>query len=364
MPMTKGPLLFWSASFLALCSLGGLGLWAWPSPQSSDASQETLSGRILWEGADSVTAVAFSPDGLTVAFGTGVLSRFDKECTTPCQEVGLLDVASGIRSVALSGHKGGVKDLAFSADGKMLTTASWEAVKRWDLTCGREARAWHLPGNFTADPVHLSGDGRFVCKLRPGGAASVYRLAEAATPALRAELTNVGAPLTFAPDGRTLAAADQDGFVRLLDIERRQERGQLPGPGLQFLAIAFSPDGTMLATGSRQGAVRLWDLATGAERGAAGGHDGMVRCLAFSADGAALASGGADHTVRLWDVASGTERAVGNGHTEWVNALAFAPDGRTLALGESRQDGPALGAKCRPIGRRSPGPGSIRRAPS
>jgi WD40 repeat protein len=280
-----------------------------------------------------VTAVAFSPDGLTVAFGTAVFSRFDKGCPTPCHEVGLLDVASGTRAAALSGHKGPVNALAFSPDGKTLTTGSWEAVKSWDLTRGREARAWHVPGDVTTEPVQLSADGRFMSKVRPGGAASVYRLTEAATPLLLAELTGVGAPLTFAPDGRTLAAAGQDWAVRLWDVERRQDRGQLRGPGLPFLAIAISPDGNTLATGSTQGAVRLWDLTTGAGRSGTGGHDGMVRCLAFSADGAALASGGDDHTVRLWDVAGGAQRAVGRGHTAWVNALAFAPDGRTLASG-------------------------------
>src|SRR5262245_3873368 len=327
MPTTKGRPPLRSASFLVLCSLGGFGFWAWLSLGPSHARQETLTGRLLWEGADSVTAVAFSPGGLTVAFGTAVLRRFDKDCTTPCHEVGLLDVASGTRAAALSGHKGPVNALAFSPDGKTLTTASWEAVKRWDLTRGRQARAWRLPGDFTPHQVQLSADGRFMCKFRPGGAASVYRLTEAAAPLLRAELTGVGAPLTFAPDGRTLAAVDPDWVVRLWDVERRQGRGQLHGPGLPFLAIAISPDGKTLATGSTQGAVRLWDLTTGAGRGGTGGHDGMVRCLAFSASGAALASGGDDHAVRLWDVAGGAQRAVGRGHTAWVNALAFAPDG-------------------------------------
>src|SRR5262249_37046417 len=163
--------------------------------------------------------------------------------------------------------------LAFSPDGKTLTTASWEAVKRWDLTLGRQARAWRVPGDITTDPVQLSADGRFMSKFRPGGAASVYRLTEAATPLLRAELIGVGAPLTFAPDGRTLAAVGRNWVVRLWDVERHQDRGQLHGPGLPFQAIAISPDGKTLATGSTQGAVRFWDLTTGAGRGATGGHE-------------------------------------------------------------------------------------------
>jgi WD40 repeat protein len=70
-------------------------------------------------------------------------------------------------------------------------------------------------------------------------------------------------------------------------------------------AVAFSLDGKLLATAGADGYVRLWNPATGKPIGALPAHTGpesVVTAVAFSPDGTLLASAGADGMVRTWQV--------------------------------------------------------------
>ena len=73
-------------------------------------------------------------------------------------------------------------------------------------------------------------------------------------------------------------------------------------------AVAFSPDGKLLATASSDGYVRLWNPATGRPVRAPipavtdVGREPGVLGVAFSPDGKLLASADADGTVRLWQM--------------------------------------------------------------
>jgi WD40 repeat protein len=95
--------------------------------------------------------------------------------------------------------------------------------------------------------------------------------------------------------------------------------------------LRFSPDGKTLAAVERAGTIRLWEAATGKVVRRLVGHQGWISSFVFSVDGTQLVSGGDDRTVRLWDVASGQEVRRFVGHRHQVHSVVLAPDRAWLA---------------------------------
>jgi WD40 repeat protein len=66
--------------------------------------------------------------------------------------------------------------------------------------------------------------------------------------------------LAFAPDGRALFSAGQEGIVRELDPDSDTVQTQWAARGDWIYALAVAPDGRSIATGDWAGNVRLWPL--------------------------------------------------------------------------------------------------------
>ena len=116
--------------------------------------------------------------------------------------------------------------------------------------------------------------------------------------------------------------------------------------GAALESVAISPDGRTLAAAADDGTISLWDVATRRRLGRPlAGHDGAVHDVAFSPDGKRLASGGDDGTVRLWDVAdASTDRpSAPPARRSAINGVAFSPDGTTLASAAAAHGPPRHG---------------------
>lgn len=112
-------------------------------------------------------------------------------------------------------------------------------------------------------------------------------------------------PQTFnvfalSPDGKTLATASRDNFVRLHDIETLEVVRVFSGHTDVVTAIAFSPNGEQLYTGSVDRTVRIWNIEEGSQLRQLNGHTGAVTQLVALADGRVI-SGAGDRTLRLWE---------------------------------------------------------------
>jgi WD40 repeat protein len=113
----------------------------------------------------SVTAVAFSPDGQTLATGcgeplmrgmsTGNPQRLKSiENASSDNTVRLWDVRTWQVRQTLTGHNGNITSLAYSPDGKLLASGSIDStIKLWDAKSGQLTRtlAGHKSGVWSID---------------------------------------------------------------------------------------------------------------------------------------------------------------------------------------------------------------------
>jgi WD40 repeat protein len=189
--------------------------------------------------------------------------------------------------------------VAFSPDGKILSSASWDGtIKLWETKSWRELRT-------------LAGHGWGVYKA------------------------------VFSPDSKQLASASRDGTVKIWDLATGANTRTLVADSLAVKSVAWSPDGRLLASSGNDGDVKLWDAASGQELRALNhawreGRVGLVNCVLFSPDGKTLASRNWDGTVSLWDGRTGQELHILPfvNDFEGIWSLAFSPDGRLVAAAD------------------------------
>ena len=285
---------------------------------------------------NAIWSLAFSPDGKMLASGAGEPS--ERTGGGPHQEypseVKLWDLTGETprERASLRGLAWEIRAVAFSPDGKTVAAGGFgQDVKVWDAETGEVLADLVASCDFVST-LAFSGDG---ASLAAGGQYQSITVWDTGTWGERARLTGRTAfGLAYTPDGKALAAGLSDGTVALWDLAEWRVRLVLQGHTGRVTSLAISPDGQRLAAGGADGTVRFWDPATGRSRGDLfNGHAGEVTSLAFAPDGKLLASGGKDATVRLWEVVPLRRRSVLTGHTSEVSSVAFAPDGRTLASG-------------------------------
>jgi WD40 repeat protein len=277
----------------------------------------------------SVVSVAFSPDGKILTSGSNDDTIILWDVNTHQQ----IDQP-------LTGHHWGVKSVAFSPNGKILASGSADStIILWDVTTHQQLGPFLSTQTARVESVAFSPDGKILASGNEDNTILLWDVVSR-QPLGRplSKHRDYVSEVAFSSDGKILASGSADSTIILWDVATRKPLGQpLRKHTNSVLSVAFSPNGKILASGSGDKTIILWDVASRLPLGQSlTGHKGAVLNVAFSSDGRILASGSTDSTIMLWDIANRRPLSPPlTGHQSFVYSVAFSSDGKTLVSGSA-----------------------------
>jgi WD40 repeat protein len=322
-----------------------------------------------------VWAVAFAPDGRTLAWGghgDGKVRLWD---LADARERSILDLggAVAVRPIAFNpGSDALIAGGNLSGRMQVHTPGVFSPPLRiWDVASGKQQAGIGVGPEDYLRGLRFSSDGRtlatsgvvaspaFGTLIRAPEWCEQITLWDTASWTQRSSFTlNPGQVMdtAFTPDLKTFVAVSADGSITLYDTAQGQPLRTFK-TGRAWMSAALGPDGRTLALLSFGPSVvlQIRDLATGNSRESQAGRE-VGPGVVFAPDGRTLAttwseprsalerlpfglgqmlSGASPESgIVLWDVATLRPRLRLKAPVrELLSDVAFAPDGRTVAVG-------------------------------
>jgi WD40 repeat protein len=251
--------------------------------------------RPMPKGVLPVLALAFSPDGKTLAVGRG-------------GRVELRDAAQPkmpVRS-AFDAQVENISSIAWAPDGETFATGGFRKVRFWGVTDGAAKGGVEsgLVGDVNVMAWAKTGEVLWVGDSLPSRAGFVHRLS---WPALQW--------------GHTWKAHEDAVY-----------------------GMALSVDGKWLATAGADRFARRWDAATDSLASVYEGHTNHVLSVVFDPVSPRIATAGADRELKVWDRDSREQDAVLGDKKQVFTALNWAKDGSVLVAVTDRGYGACYSA--------------------
>lgn len=266
-----------SASYFGFTSSGTI------SPNATTIALDDLSDRKLrlWDIQNRRYRTYLKGHGYPSKFllhTTIAFSKDEKRLATspsrgPLGEIHIWDIGSQSNSIfsrylfnaktirpkhTLIGHRGVVRSLVFSSDGKTLVSGGdGDRINLWDLETLRIRQKFVVGRNRSRSVI-------------------------------------------FSPDGKMLASRGTEK-IYCWEVTTGKQISEFPRMTGSFGAMQFCPDGNILVSGINTGEVQLWEIYSGNLLSTHKGHTRYINDLRFLENEKTLATASADGTILLWN---------------------------------------------------------------
>lgn len=286
-----------------------------------------------------VRAVAWSPDGKTIASGA--------------DDGWLLVWTMDGQVQQRIAHPAGITALAWSPAGKLLASGSGTSVRFFDASSAalRASRSVHTEQvtslAWSKAPGHPLVSGSLDRK------AIVWETHDYQPQAVFTRHTTPIEALSCQLEGTTIASSSQGGAVRVWYVDTLVElHGYYQDAATPMRALAFAPTGTLLAVGGDEGQIRQWNNGLVCQHPAltAQGalcadqplrfraHAAPIRAISWSPDARFLATGSQDGTFVIWAATPSTVPTLITkiSYDDPIAAVAWSPVRRQIAVASGK----------------------------
>jgi hypothetical protein len=154
-----------------------------------------------------------------------------------------------------------VTSIAFSPDGTLLAVGGdGGSLEVWDVPSSKQKFAIVDKCKLTRFDLKISPVGEYLTEVC-GDSVRLFNMNDGKLINKFDTQFFISYSVAISPDSKRIALGGSDSIVRLLDVETSELIISLMGHSLGINAVAFSPDGKMLASSSADGTVKLWDLS-------------------------------------------------------------------------------------------------------
>lgn len=320
-----------------------------------------------WRGtfADYITAIAWSPDGQTLAVsdaaGEVMLWRANEISSLQADNGASVDCIAFSRDgqfLAAGGQDGRVK-IWHSPKQKLIATLenapAWVDKLAWSPTSnqlafslGRYVQVWDAETNDIAVTLNFDTSSVLGLDWHPNGqylaiagyqGAKVWNTQEWDDDPYILDVPSASVAIAWSPDGKYLATGNMDRTITVLEWNNPAPWVMRGFPGkirqLAWSSTKTGLDAPLLAASSVEGIVvwqKLADESLGWEGRVLHQHTQVVQAIAFQPDSFLLASAAEDGLVCLWHKAKRIAQII-NDASDGLSCLAWHPQGRQLAAG-------------------------------
>ncbi len=272
-----------------------------------------------------VTALAFSPDGKTLAVGG-------------YRAVTLWTLATGKPTAVITHLPGPVQSLAFRPDGSQLAVAGGAPGSSGEVRVF-DAKTWVKVGptleghSDVVMSIAWNADGKWLATGSQDKTARLWQWPEGKELKVFKDHSDAVTRVVFSPDSKALYTASMDHNLRRYDTDKGNMVRAFTGHNEGVTALAISPQGNVLVSAGSETELRRWNPEAGDNSSKHGGHSATVTEIVFSKDTKFIVSASGDHSIRLWDGGNNNPIRTFDGSADWEYAVAISPDDKWTAGG-------------------------------